>query len=280
MNDAHAETGSQPAQEPAPVPSPAGTLTSPARITPAGARSRKMRWIILAVGLLAIGPVLWFVFPQLQAWYHFRAGRAALERYHSDEARTHFDATLHTWPNSVETHILAARAARRFGDLQAARDHLRACQKLEPTPSDELSLELTLLRAASGDLGSVEEYLIGRMEKEPPLAPLIWEALAQGCFHMYRFLDATNYLSDWLQADPDNVQALFLRGAIRQQVGEAAKAAQDFRDITSGNNNQPEVGVQGYNATAGWDPVTGFGAPIAEKFLPDLIAALATSSSA
>jgi subtilase family serine protease len=58
------------------------------------------------------------------------------------------------------------------------------------------------------------------------------------------------------------------------KLGTSDKAAQDFRDITSGNNNQPEVGVQGYNATAGWDPVTGFGAPLAEKFLPDLIAAL------
>jgi subtilase family serine protease len=51
--------------------------------------------------------------------------------------------------------------------------------------------------------------------------------------------------------------------------------AVDFRDITSGDNSfrAGKVNVQGYTARAGWDPVTGWGAPIAEKFLPDLIAA-------
>jgi subtilase family serine protease len=54
-------------------------------------------------------------------------------------------------------------------------------------------------------------------------------------------------------------------------IGVSANAAQDFRDITSGNNTL--AGVPGYNAVVGWDPVTGFGAPIADKLLPDLIAA-------
>jgi subtilase family serine protease len=54
------------------------------------------------------------------------------------------------------------------------------------------------------------------------------------------------------------------------QIGTSDKAAQDFRDITEGNNSQ--AGVQGYDAVAGWDPVTGFGSPIADKLLPDLIA--------
>jgi len=57
------------------------------------------------------------------------------------------------------------------------------------------------------------------------------------------------------------------------QIGASDKAAQDFRDITSGNNSW--AGVPGYDAVAGWDPVTGFGSPIAEKLLPDLIAASA-----
>jgi hypothetical protein len=33
------------------------------------------------------------------------------------------------------------------------------------------------------------------------------------------------------------------------------------------------VGVDGFPAVAGWDPVTGLGSPIADKLLPDLIAA-------
>jgi subtilase family serine protease len=58
------------------------------------------------------------------------------------------------------------------------------------------------------------------------------------------------------------------------KLGESASAQQDFRDITSGDNNNPTVPVQGYDAAPGWDPVTGWGAPMTDHLLPDLIAAL------
>jgi subtilase family serine protease len=52
--------------------------------------------------------------------------------------------------------------------------------------------------------------------------------------------------------------------------------AQDFHDITSGNNNvdRGSVQVRGYRAVPGWDPVTGLGTPVVDKLLPDLIAAM------
>ncbi len=52
--------------------------------------------------------------------------------------------------------------------------------------------------------------------------------------------------------------------------------AQDFHDITVGNNdvNYKGVTVPGYVAVHGWDPVTGLGTPNAEKLLPDLIATM------
>jgi subtilase family serine protease len=60
------------------------------------------------------------------------------------------------------------------------------------------------------------------------------------------------------------------------KVAMSANARQDFRDITTGNNSYGEgsMEVTGYAATEGWDAVTGWGSPIAEKLLPDLIAAL------
>jgi subtilase family serine protease len=60
------------------------------------------------------------------------------------------------------------------------------------------------------------------------------------------------------------------------QIAASSSGQADFRDVTSGNNsyNQGGVNVQGYDAVPGWDPVTGLGSPIAEKLLPDLIAAL------
>lgn len=60
------------------------------------------------------------------------------------------------------------------------------------------------------------------------------------------------------------------------KIAASDKAAQDFRDITSGDNtyDQDGVNVRGYTAKPGWDPITGCGAPIANKLLPDLITAL------
>ncbi len=48
---------------------------------------------------------------------------------------------------------------------------------------------------------------------------------------------------------------------------------QDFYDITSGNNTNTTTNVKGYDATTGWDPITGLGSPNAAHLLPDLIAA-------
>lgn len=56
-------------------------------------------------------------------------------------------------------------------------------------------------------------------------------------------------------------------------IGTSDKYAQDFRDVTSGNNSASHV--QGFSAAPGWDPTTGLGAPIADKLLPDLIATVA-----
>src|SRR6266446_1842394 len=75
------------------------------------------------------------------AWYHFLSGRAALERYHSEEARDHFDACLKVWPGSAETYLLASRAARRADDYESADRHLRECQRLHGKATEEVAFE-------------------------------------------------------------------------------------------------------------------------------------------
>ncbi len=52
----------------------------------------------------------------------------------------------------------------------------------------------------------------------------------------------------------------------------------DFRDITSGSNGVQtgRVSINGFQATAGWDAVTGWGVPQAYQFIGDLIPALAS----
>jgi subtilase family serine protease len=57
------------------------------------------------------------------------------------------------------------------------------------------------------------------------------------------------------------------------KIAATSNYHQDFYDITSGNNTNTTSNVPGYNATAGWDPITGLGSPNAAHLLPDLIAA-------
>ncbi len=60
------------------------------------------------------------------------------------------------------------------------------------------------------------------------------------------------------------------------KLAASSTYTQDFRDVTTGNNDVHEQGVnvKGYPAVQGWDPVTGLGTPHAAKLLPDLIAAM------
>jgi subtilase family serine protease len=67
----------------------------------------------------------------------------------------------------------------------------------------------------------------------------------------------------------------FINPALYKLAASGAYA-QDFNDITVGNNSVDYGGVQvqGYPAVNGWDPVTGLGTPVLDKLLPDLIATM------
>ena len=48
--------------------------------------------------------------------------------------------------------------------------------------------------------------------------------------------------------------------------------ANDFFDVTTGNNGADAPAIPGFPATTGWDPVTGLGTPNAANLIPDLAA--------
>ena len=53
-----------------------------------------------------------------------------------------------------------------------------------------------------------------------------------------------------------------------------ARYANDFYDVTTGNNGALAPTIPGYPATTGWDPVTGLGTPNAAHLVPDLVSAV------
>jgi tetratricopeptide (TPR) repeat protein len=166
-----------------------------------------------------------------------------LSRYHSAEARSHLEACLRIWPWSrrSDVHLLAARAARREEDFASAAEHLRECQDALHNTSPEVLLEWALLRAAGGDVDSVEEFLTERGRTDPARAPLILEALGEGYRRLSRIVSALRCTDDWLAREPDNVQAWALRGRIHRQVGASQEAVTDFRHVMQLDPDYPQA---------------------------------------
>src|SRR5436305_5402409 len=75
-------------------------------------------------------------------------------------------------------------------------------------------------------------------------------------------------------ADQVNGGGLGLINPALYKIGaNPALYANDFYDVTTGNNGLLEPTIPGYPATTGWDPVTGLGTPNAAALVPDLVAA-------
>lgn len=190
---------------------------------------RRRRRTVVALAACAI--VLALAGPQAWAWYHLRGGRASLGRYHADEARSRLESALKIWPERSSVRLLASRAARQAGDFAAAEDHLRAAHRANGGSSEEIAFEWALLQAAAGNVWEVDEYLQRRAQADPALAPLAWDALAEGYLRVYRTLDAMACLDHWLKLDPNNVRALDLRGMTFVTGKGVTRGAEDYRRV-------------------------------------------------
>ncbi len=201
---------------------------------------RPWRALLVLVIPAILGGAAWLAAPHLRAWYHFRAGRSALQRYHHAEALAHFRACLAARPGDARAHLLACRAARRAEEYEEAQQHLSAAQRLQG-PSDETVLEWALLRGSMGLLDDVEEYLLDRARQHPEQAPLVWEALAEGYARLYRILDALACLDRWLARHPDDVRALTLRGNVYWQLARSQQAAEPYRRVVELDPDNTQV---------------------------------------
>jgi tetratricopeptide (TPR) repeat protein len=164
---------------------------------------------------------------QVWAWYHFRAGRSAVERYHHLDAMQHLAACLRIWPNDPDALVLAARTARRMDALDQAEAFLQRAQGMKR--NYDPVLERLLLRAARGELDQVEKVCQTRVEADDPDSALILEALVAGAVRALRMRYADNCLRRWLELEPDNPQALFYRGVLLQFNAARQEAAASFR---------------------------------------------------
>ena len=186
---------------------------------------------LLFVAVIIISLAAYFGGPHLSAWHHYRAAEKDLAQNHPQLAYEHLIKALRVWPDSAPTQLLAGQAARRAGDLAAARRHLVECQRLESKPSDASVLEWAMFQATCGELDRVETFLRGKLSAHVAESALIYEALIEGYMQVYRVLDALGALRDWLANEPDNPVARSLRGRAWQRVHAYPKAVEDFQRV-------------------------------------------------
>jgi tetratricopeptide (TPR) repeat protein len=113
--------------------------------------------------------------------------------------------------------------------LDEAARLLAACPH-QGADYEAVALERTLLDAQRGSLTpDGQELLLRRVERRHPETPQILEALALGAVYTQRLGEAMAWLERWLAYAPGDSQALYLRGLVREGMGDLKQAGDDYR---------------------------------------------------
>ncbi len=158
---------------------------------------------------------------------HWRAAEEALRRQEFGAARAHLACYLRLWPRSAAAHLLAAQAARREAEPDAAERHLRRAGALG-ADRDALRRERALLRVQAGDLAAADLPLLRLAASGTDEAALVLEALARGYLRMSRLAEAFESADRLLRLQPDHLEALLCRGAVLERMNRYTDALEDY----------------------------------------------------
>jgi tetratricopeptide (TPR) repeat protein len=191
-------------------------------------RQHPIRALAVLVLVALLGVMGWMGSQRLRAERHLRAAQQAAERRDFAQAREHLAVCLEIMPGSGPVRFLAARTARRAGDLDLAQEHLRACARLGFEPRS-VEIEWALLAAKRGHFAEQEPFLWPLVEQDHPDMPVILEVLIDGYIQHYRMLRALRCLDLYLEGEPENVQAWLGRGWVCERLFYWADVVQSYR---------------------------------------------------
>jgi tetratricopeptide (TPR) repeat protein len=174
------------------------------------------RRVLTGALLVLLALVGWWLVGQARGAWHWRAGKAALEADECAVAREHFAHCVATWPTSGEVRFLAARAARRCGELAEAVRQLDAADE-RGWVQEALDLERSLVRAQAGELSAVEKYRTWCLTNDHPDSALILEVLAPAYLQRYRMDEARQCVTHWLELRPRCLAAWMLEGDLAER---------------------------------------------------------------
>lgn len=188
---------------------------------------RQHPWTTLAVlALLALAATA--AGGYVYALGRWRAAEAALREGRPEDARGPLDVCLLVWPRSPRVHLLAARAARLVGEMDAAEAHLDQCLKLEGGASDDVKLEFLLMRVQLGEVDEVAATLFEAVDRGHPETQMILETVAGAYMRNLRYRPALEALERWIGAAPDSATAYHWRGWVRERMNDVKGAVRDY----------------------------------------------------
>jgi tetratricopeptide (TPR) repeat protein len=160
------------------------------------------------------------------ASYHIRAADKLLERQSYELARLHLEAALKARPTSATLHLRLGRLCRQLDGafLPESFEHLRTCRRLEGE-TEEYQLEMLMAQAQAGQGEFVYDKLWIYVARDRPEAPLICESLARAFMSQGLLRFALQQIEHWLEMQPENVQALYLKGFCLNNLGAAEDAS-------------------------------------------------------
>jgi tetratricopeptide (TPR) repeat protein len=191
----------------------------------------RKRGAVAAVCLCVIGGAGYLsIYPHAAAFYYGRRAEKASAERALAAARADLERVAALLPGSAEKRFALARACRRAGDLEAARQHLEEARRLG-WDRQRLNLEDLLLRAQAGMVRQVEAALKQRLAASDSDAKLILEALVLGCLEMQSPGEAYRWAALWLEHDPDDWQAYYWRGVALETGQRQDLAAEDYQQV-------------------------------------------------
>jgi predicted Zn-dependent protease len=193
--------------------------------------SRRRVRVVFVVLLVLVVLLLpgWLLVGQISAWRSYRAAQAALKRDDPQTARAELAFCMKVWPSNGEVRFLAARAARRCGELDEAVRLLDEAAERNWV-RESIDLEWALLRAQTGEFDSVKGYLAECLKKEHPDEVLILEVIVPIFLRNYDLGHATGCLARWRELRPSSALAWRYQGMLADLSFNREAAAEAYTE--------------------------------------------------
>jgi tetratricopeptide (TPR) repeat protein len=193
---------------------------------------------IIGVAAFSAGRYWW-------ADWHFRACEDAVRHGDYVQAKHHLKACATVWTSSWRCQLWKIRLARLTGQTDDAERLLLAAKLRQEIPHAALRLENSLLKAQQGLCDGYEEQrLRDFVDADHPESPLILHALVLGYLRLYRLNDAQDCLKVWLDAQPDNIDALLQLGKALERLTQYAPAVETYEKILQRKPDDDELRIR------------------------------------